>query len=176
MSTTNSDAVVSSCHEINGVPLIHPATLSDYPEKPPGTLLHLTARIGLPLNYSYFETIQHIELTSQNPAINESHNNPVLSMLSMQKRPNGTVETESVSGNARPNILIARADGKTLKIQDVSLIWIFAHNSHDDIAKEKSLSENEKHDKFFDVMMTPEKFVEWGNGFVEADWQCPVRL
>lgn len=177
MSTdNNSDALLSYCYEIDGVPVVRPASLPDFPTVPPVTLLRLSANIGLPLNFSVPASVQNTEPASQEPSIDETSDNPILRLLSTRRaREEGSFESQRVEGLPRPVLLIARADGKQLKPERLTLMWKFVEEVRIDAAGKAELSDDEKFERFLDTM-TPGAFVEWWNRSSEADTECPVEL
>lgn len=167
--------------EENGVAVSYvvPVPLVDVSPKP-DRLLHLTARLGLPLYYtdtSFSPELQdeaqkcfrelNLKVTSQNP---------VLSLFSMEKIPG----TQLVAHQTVPTIIVlARADGEDLTCQVVEHLWAFIGSVEDLDKAVLGIPHTPTQQGKFQPALTPEKYVEHWNWCVDTgkdDIGCPVTL
>lgn len=161
------------------------------PPREPGRLLHMTARLGMPL---YFypcpdlpTKIQHgLDNDSSTQRISTIPENLALKNFSMQQGPDK--EAVQYTEKQHGNFLLKRADGKELKMLHALVMWSFIEHTlnyaiwHDQFSNRPGAKPLEVSvvDEFH-ATMTPENLVKfWNNqcdkdGMVE-DWDFPVNL
>ncbi|CZT20224.1 uncharacterized protein RCC_06081 [Ramularia collo-cygni] len=161
------------------IPEIYPAFASDNAVGAPQTLLHLTARIGLPLFFYCFR--DHISFRPTPPAnlvSTDISENPIIHHLSPKKtlRPGIYSRRTQGEGAAPPNIMLTRADGKDLTADHVYGLWCFVEHSLGKIKREMpDISEVHQNELFFS-QMTPENFVQFWPKYNLREEECPVKL
>lgn len=170
------------------LPALFPAFLPSYSPRMQDFPLPITARIGLPLYFSFAATDPRADKRADDVKLLDIPYNSVLRHFTICRASNGLMEHRQDTQHPRATILLRRADGKELTVSQVMMLWIFiadgVHKMQDPTRPE--VSHFMDYDTFI-VGMTPEKFVErWEKGG-EAEWdkgntlawargECPVKL
>ncbi|CZT14031.1 uncharacterized protein RCC_00006 [Ramularia collo-cygni] len=169
------------------IPFLIPLRKEPNSDMKPDRLLHLTARIGIPLNFCVLE----------DPCLQETILQALITRLDLEATPeNGvlhhlsatttstspmTMHCESTKGI----ILLARVDGKPLHLGVANMIWLFVETFFgmirdvEERSKQTGLPPKQTYYELFERYMKPEEFVKFWDtcaGSLEEarDVQCPV--
>lgn len=158
----------------------------------PYRLLHMTARLGLPLKCrdggfqaaTYGHTPEELKAREKFKLV-DTHVNLIMRNLSMRVTPGANlVAFMRLEGDLSPNLMIGRMDGKNLHAADVYVMWAFVQEQIDKAGLilhyegDTSVSVPDS----FCANMTPEKFVEFWNDpekcrtVPREHLECPVKL
>lgn len=117
----------------------------------------------------YMPAMNSTVATSDTPDLIDNPCNPILRGLAVSQDQTGQIISIQVYGIPRPNILIARADGKELRNEHVTAMWTYAT---------ETLENTPTFEAFLDEL-TVEKFIKfWNEHPVYKTYKegCPVSL